>query len=335
MIGAPKDAPPQGGDRLISAKRGLIPSRSKAAPNSGLAVSPLWARAYHWYTTSVPGHPGKGTLLRLLHEVGLRSHRPFAWRMLNGACLAIRPEEGLVVAQSVGWTCFRERRWDAHVEACIRTILQPGQTAIDVGANLGYLTAVMAQCVGLGGRVWSFEPVPETFELLALCRSLNDYTQVTPIRVALGESDGSTEITYDKRHSGIATLHPDKVAGETQRVELRSLDALVAAGEVGQHPSLMKIDVEGHELAVLRGAREIIGRASPTLVFELNERAARAAGWTLAELAELLLSLGDYSFALIEADGTRPLDPFTFRLDPDERLDPHVDVLARPSSEVR
>ena len=255
--------------------------------------------------------------------------------MLNGACLAIPPEEGLVVAESVGWTCFREGRWDAHVEAYIRTILRPGQTAIDVGANLGYFTAVMAQCVGPGGRVWSFEPVPETFELLTLCRSLNDYTQVTPIRVALGESDGSAEITYDKRHSGIATLYPAHVAGETQRVELRSLDALVATGDVGPHPNLMKIDVEGHELAVLRGAREIIGRASPTLVFELNERAARAAGWTLAELAELLLSLGDYSFALIEADGTRPLDPFTFRLDPDERLDPHVDVLARPSSEVR
>ncbi len=335
MIGAPEDAPREASIGRSRSGRGLAPRRQNATSSSGLAVSSLWAPAYHRYAASVPQHPGKGKVLRLLHEVGLWSHKPFAWRMLNGARLAIRPEEGLVVAQSVGWTCFRERRWDPHVEACIRTILQPGQTAIDVGANLGYFTAVMAQCVGPAGRVWSFEPVPETFELLALCKSLNDYTQVTPIRVALGEGDRSTEITYDKRHSGIATFYPDQVGGETQRVELRSLDALYAAGEVRRAPDLMKIDVEGHELAVLRGAREIIRRASPAIVFELNERAARAAGWTLAELAEMLLSLGDYSFSLIDADGTRPLDPFTFRLEPNERLDPHVDVLARPSRPVR
>lgn len=255
--------------------------------------------------------------------------------MMNGAWLAIRPEEGLLVAETVGWTCFRERLWDPHVEACIRTILRPGQTAIDVGANVGYFTAVMAQCVGPAGRVWSFEPVPETFELLELCKSLNDYTHVTPIMVALGAANGSTEITYDRRHSGIATMHPDQVAGDTQRVELRSLDTLVSAGEVGRRPDLIKVDVEGHELDVLRGARETIVEASPTIVFELNERTARVAGWTLAELAELLLSLGDYSFFLIDDDGTHPLDPFSFRLERNERLDPHVDVLAQPARAVR
>lgn len=313
MSGAPRDEP--GG---------------AAITGSSVAISPRWARAYRRYSLRVPDHPGKRRLLRVMHEVGLRSRRPFACEMINGAWLAIRPEEGLVVAESVGWTCFTERVWDSHVEALLRTILRPGQTAIDVGANLGYFTAVMAQCVGAEGRVWAFEPVPETFELLKLCTSLNGYQHVTPVPVALGAADGSTEITYDRRHSGIATIHPDQVAGETQRVPLRCLDALVAAGEVGR-PDLMKVDVEGHELDVLRGARETILEAAPTIVFELNERAARAAGWTLAELADLLLSLDDYSFALIDADGTHPLDPFTFRLERDERLDPHVDVLAQPA----
>jgi len=301
------------------------------ARRSSVNVSPLWARAYVEYQRRVPNHPGKGKLLRALHAVGLRSRAPFACKMSNGAWLAIRPEEGLLVTGTVGWTCFTERRWDPHVETCIRTVLRPGQTAIDVGANVGYFTAVMAQCVGPGGRVWSFEPVPETFELLTLCNSLNDYAHVTPIRVALGAANGSIEITYDRRHSGIATMHPDQVAGDTQRVELRSLDGLVAAGEVGRRPDLIKVDVEGHELEALRGARETIAEAQPTIVFELNERTARVAGWSLAQLAELLLSLGDYSFFLIDDDGTHPLDPFSFRLERNEALDPHVDVLARPA----
>ena len=128
--------------------------------------------------------------------------------MRNGAWLAIRPEEGLVSNESVGWTCFMQRRWDPHVEACVRAILRPGQTAIDVGANLGYFTAVLAQCVGPAGRVWSFEPVPETYELQELCRSLNGYAHVTLMRLALGAASGSSEITYDRRHSGSRRCTP-------------------------------------------------------------------------------------------------------------------------------
>lgn len=283
------------------------------------------------YALRVPGHPGRRHVLRALHEIGLRSRRPFGCRMSNGAWLAVRPEEGLLVNESVGWTCFRERRWDPHVEVCVRAMLRPGQTAIDVGANIGYFTAVLAQCVGPGGHVWSFEPVPETYELLTLCKSLNSFAQVTPMKVALGAADGSTAITYDRRHSGIATMHPEQVAGDVRRVELRSLDTLISTGEVARPPDLIKVDVEGHELDVLRGARNTIRTATPTIVFELNERTARVAGWTLAELAELLRSLADYSFSLIDDEGTHRIDPFAFRLERNDALDPHVDILAQPA----
>ncbi len=306
----------------------------RSPPNAHVAVSPRWARAYRGYASRVPNHPGKERLLRALHGVGLRDRRPFACKMANGTWLAIRPEEGLVVAESVGWTCLRAGVWDPHVEACIRSILQPGQIAIDVGANAGYFTAVMAECVGSDGRVFAFEPVPETFELLTLCKSLNGYGNVEPFAVALGAADGSADITYDKAHSGLATIHAEHVSGETRRVQLRSLDALVAAGEVAREPDLIKVDVEGHELAALRGARDTIAAASPAIVFEYNERAARAAGWALAEMGELLRSLDDYEFSRIDDGEVRPLDAFTFRLEPDERLDPHIDVLARPAGQA-
>jgi len=64
----------------------------------------------------VPDHRGKRPVLRALHEVGVRSGKPFACQMRNGSWLAIRPEEGLLVSETVGWTCFRERVWDPHVE---------------------------------------------------------------------------------------------------------------------------------------------------------------------------------------------------------------------------
>ncbi len=322
------------GRRRPALRRALIAGRPPATAGDSVAISPLWARVYREYSLAIPEHPGKDRLLRALHERGVRSDKPFAYLMRNGAWLAIRPEEGLVSNESVGWTCFMQRRWDRHVEACVRAILRPGQTAIDVGANLGYFTAVLAQCVGPAGRVWAFEPVPETYELLTLCTSLNDYAHVTPIRSALGVADGSIEITYDRRHSGIATMHPDQPGGDTQPVQLRTLDTMIASGEVDRLPDLIKVDVEGHELDVLRGARQTIAEASPAIVFELNERTARVAGWTLAELAELLRSLGEYSFFLIDDGGRRPLDPSSFRLERNEALDPHVDVLAQPAGAV-
>jgi FkbM family methyltransferase len=299
------------------------------APAASVAVSPRWARAYRRYGQTVPNHPGKGRIMRALHGVGLRSRRPFACRMSNGTWLAIWPEEGLLGNETVGWTCFRERSWDPHVEACIRRTLVPGDTAIDVGANLGYMTAAMAQCVGPAGQVWAFEPVDETYELLEVCRALNGFDQVTTARLALGAAEGSAEITYDRRHSGLATMHPERVGGEAQRVTVRTLDALVAAGEAPPRPALVKIDVEGHELDVLQGAQATIGEGRPAIVFEVNERAATAAGWTLADAATLLTSLAEYRFWLIDGDGERPLDPFAFRLEGDELSDPHADVLAR------
>lgn len=293
-------------------------------------VAPLWARAYRAYARRAPEHRGKRRVLAALHRAGLRGRRPFACRMANGAWLAIRPEEGTLIDDSVGWTCFLRGRWDPRVEACLRALLRPGEAAIDVGAHAGYFTAVMAQCVGPAGRVWSFEPVRETFELLELCVALNGLHGVSARNCGLGAADGWAEITFPPAHSGLATLHPEQVAGDVERIELRALDGLVAVGEVEPSPALIKIDVEGHELEVLRGARETIARARPAIVFEYNERTARAAGWTLADVAELLCSLAEYEFLDVTEDGLRPLDARTFRLEPDAASDAHIDVLARP-----
>lgn len=141
---------------------------------------------------------------------------------------------------------------------------------------------------------------------------------------------GSVEMTYDTRQCGIATIYADGLGGDTSRVELRTLDELVWRGRLGR-PDLLRFDVEGHPLDVLSGASETIARALPAIAFEVNERAARVAGWTLAEAAELWLSPAEFSFHLIDEHGARALDPVTFQLEPDERLDPHVDVLALPT----
>jgi FkbM family methyltransferase len=288
-------------------------------------LCPRWARLSLAYERSFPNHPGKRTILHALYRFAGRSGRPFVWRMKNGALLAVSPAEGLAPYATVGWTCFQRGVWEAHVERILREVLRPGDTGYDIGANLGYFSAVMAQAVGSSGRVVAFEPVPGTFARLALCQELNGYSQLTPLQTAVGATSGSIELALDPRLPGEASTYPrlHRVEPLRVRVPICKLDELVQTHELPP-PSLIKIDVEGHELAVLEGATRILDKHRPALVFELNVAMSRQAGWSASELAALLGAVAPYRFFLLGKGKPRPIELKTLALDEDA----YVDILA-------
>ena len=291
------------------------------------ARSPLWARLYAAYDRRLPNHPGKRTLQQLLLRRVVRAGvRPFPWRVRNGAVLALTPLEGFAPHWTMGWTCLLTGEWEPHVERCVRSLLRPGDRAVDVGANLGYFAAVMAQAVGPEGRVWAFEPVPETYERLELARELNGFMQLRTRRLALGRTAGVAEMAYDPTRSANASLYRGGEADvQSVQVEIAALDALVEASEV-EPPQLLKLDVEGHELEVLHGARETISRSRPAVVFELNAPQSERAGWIFADIWALLGECGPYRFSLLEEDGrVTPLTSPELELAPGD----YVDVVAR------
>jgi FkbM family methyltransferase len=290
----------------------------------GLDMSPRWARLAYVYERSLPNHPGKRTVLRAAYRVADRYGRPFVWRMQNGALLALSPRE-LLHDFTVGWSCFHERVWEPHVEAALRRLLRPGDTAYDIGANIGYFSAVMADAVGPTGRVFAFEPVPETFERLDQCRELNGFSQLTPLKLAVGESDTSVEVAISRSSLGQASIYdqPNEVNPFFVRVAMRRLDDLLIGGDLSP-PALIKMDVEGHELPVMQGARQLIAEHLPALIFELNAAMSRKAGWTSSQIAALLRECGEYRFFLLGEHPPRPLDLETLEM----HGDTYVDVLA-------
>ncbi|HXU29407.1 MAG TPA: FkbM family methyltransferase, partial [Thermoanaerobaculia bacterium] len=140
-------------------------------------------------------------------------------------------------------------------------LLSPGDRVADVGANLGYYALLFARAVGPGGRIDCFEPEPQNLETLAENVRLNRLGESVRIHpVAVGEAAGNVRL--DPGLNGVVTEHG------ALEVPVRRLDDL---DELLDPPvDLLKIDVEGYEGPVLRGAEKLLARARPALFVEIH-----------------------------------------------------------------
>ena len=184
--------------------------------------------------------------------------------------------------------------YEPGVTSLVRRLLGVGDIVVDVGANFGWYTTLFGKVVA-PGRVFAYEPVPGTFEVLEQNVRLNGLDDVVELRcAAAGESRGSVRIAVREKESGRAHVvaGPGNAAAVDAPV-LRLSDELRAhRGEV----ALVKIDVEGLELSVMRGAVELLDVDNPPiLVLELNDEMLAEAGMNRGEVLSFLY---DRSFAL-------------------------------------
>ena len=162
-------------------------------------------------------------------------------------------------------------------------ILRPGSVALDVGANVGWHTLLMARLVGESGRVLAVEANPSVRARLVEHLRLNRMLHVEVVPYALADAEGSVEFQAPDASDPAAGEGHVVRASETPRhdvlrVEARTLDSLLEPMHV-ERLDLMKIDVEGFEWPVLKGAERAIARFRPHIVFEyIDEYADRGSG---------------------------------------------------------
>lgn len=199
---------------------------------------------------------------------------------------------------------------------------------VDVGTNIGVVAASMAAHLAPTRQVFAFEPSPETVRLAASTIALNDAQNVTLFNAAVSDADGSLVFHSTPGNSAIASArrHSFGLLNEWRQVTVPTvrLDTLHAEGEL-DGVSVLKIDVEGLELSVLRGALDFIAAVRPTVVYEYTPLAAADHGWTQEDSIALLRRAGEFEFtAVAENDGQ--VLPFPL---PDGYLG-QVNVFARP-----
>jgi len=241
----------------------------------GLTVLRLGAwRAHCWL-----GKPATITLA----EWGLRMHLPAEWRGFAKLMFAFRD------------------MYEPEL-SCLEALLSPGMTFVDVGACYGIYTLVAAKLVGSSGTALAFEPATRSFAVLEDNIALNSLGNVRAYRVALSDRASVRRLYLHPDPSRNSLAKTEETVGYPEQVEANTLDAFL--GSIASRSiDVIKMDVEGAEELVLRGARETLSAARPAIIFEVNPQAATALGLSPRGAWEFLDHMG-YDFYCL-SDGSR------------------------------
>ena len=190
---------------------------------------------------------------------------------------------------SIGGGSFRIdeslRRWnfggEQEVQDALVQNLKPGDTAIDIGANFGMHTLLMSRCVSSRGAVMAFEPIPENLRLLRRNISLNALNRIVTIHPTAVSDLCQSELEMAVDTTGLEPSASLKTASSGDkpmtRVKNTSLD-LACSNLNPDGGCLVKIDVEGAELSVLRSGQEFLRRVRPKLLIEVHTYALPSFG---------------------------------------------------------
>jgi len=161
----------------------------------------------------------------------------------------------------------------------VPVLVGEGDVVFDIGANFGLFTRFLAEAVGSSGRVFSFEPTADMFDVLCHSTRSLGFANVSCHNLALSDKPGRATMSIPIRTDGSrnhyeASLEPG-VADQSGEVESFTTEVVTLDGFIDSagidHVDFIKCDVEGHEFAVLRGALFLIARDRPTILLEVNE----------------------------------------------------------------
>ena len=203
-----------------------------------------------------------------------------------------------------------KRLTESREVAALRSLTSPGMTIADVGANIGFYTLQMASWVGPSGRILAFEPDPFNARLLR-ARASAAGSNVEVYQLALGEFAGTAMLycsAYNRADNRIGQRQ-NEAHVEACEVQIRPLDALLAERGIERIDAL-KIDVQGHEGQVLRGARKALAAGVQWIWVEFSPDHLRGSGSDPEAFLAGLASLGMDLFEVTERAELRPLTDY-------------------------
>ena len=198
--------------------------------------------------------------------------------------------------------------YEIPLQRALHSCLKTSEIFYDIGASMGFFSVLAARIVGELGHVYAFEPVPENVEIINHNVTVNNFSHVSIFPVAVSHTQGEGELLL-AHHPGGATLSnagtPPDLKG-TLAVQTVCIDDLVKQKTL-KPPAVVKVDVEGAEIDVLRGMINTIKKYQPILMYEVDDGEKEAFQRKGEEIATFLV---DLDYKLIHLDPAYPNIPW-------------------------
>jgi FkbM family methyltransferase len=243
---------------------------------------------FRWYLSKFPLRDGKAYFYERLHGLLKPADRYAVVRLDQGFRMKLDlddPEQLKVY--------FYGHYHERYEAGLVRRLLKDGGVFWDIGANVGYFTLVAATAMQDRGQIVAFEPGNNAYARLVENLSLNPHGNIKAFQVAVSDREGEAvlHVLGDIADSS-ASLYPASQAGaQTEVCRTVALDHFRREENLSA-PDLIKLDVEGAELAVLQGARELLAATPPLLLVEMEEKNLRAAGASREAIRQFLAGYG-------------------------------------------
>ena len=170
---------------------------------------------------------------------------------------------------------YIDGRNETPVQKALANCLRPGDIFYDIGANIGFFSVIAAKLVGPSGHVYAFEPVPQNAAGVQRNATLNQFRNITVFEKAVSSSTGTGKLLLAVHPGGAMLATTDGAIttdfNESILVDLVSIDALIAEQALPP-PTVVKIDVEGAELEVLRGMSRTMEQFKPVIIYETDDK---------------------------------------------------------------
>ena len=206
----------------------------------------------------------------------------------------------------IEYTILSRGSYEEEIGRLIAISLSEGDIALDIGGNIGLHSLRMARYAGSRGKVIAFEPLKHLRDKFERNIKLNGLTNILLLPYALSDSEGNVNFTVNstKWNQGTFSLSQKETGGEVQKVQIKIGDQLKEI-ETLDRLSLIKIDVEGFELSVLKGLRNTLLRFYPRIIFEYDQNYWSVNGFNIKQGLHFLRDLNYSIYQITEIGCTR------------------------------
>ena len=203
----------------------------------------------------------------------------------------------------IEWSILSTGTYEDEIGKLIKISLSEGDTAIDIGGNIGLQSLRMSSCVGPNGKVFAFEPLNYLQEKFKKNLALNRVSNVTLFPFALSDQQNELDLPINKNqwNQGTFSLSNKDTGNNKQRIIVNVADEMPEIQSLAS-VSLIKIDVEGFEFQVLKGLKQTLQKHKPRIIFEYDSNYWADTGQKITDCYQYLHSL-NYSLYQISMVG--------------------------------